>query len=321
MDRLNPHATDGVSSLLNAIKVHSSVFCLSDLGAPWGFEVGASTIAKFHLVLEGKCWLQPERCDAVLLGDGDLVVLPHGTGHAMRDDPGSSVVPLDKMTADYPLDEHDRLSNGGTGTRTRLLCGGFGLSDTSDTRWLSRLPDVIVLDSAAVGSWSEPLVSLARLEADHVAPGSQAIFTKLADVLLSQALRTQLNRPDQRTWNAADNATRVDQAVRLLAQHPDRPWTLRSLAREAGMSKTQLAAGFRAAMGDSPMRHLAAIRLNLAAWYLVTSDKSVEAIARRTGYASGASLSKAFRREFGVPPGTYRAGTPSVSVSELESAR
>ena len=57
MDRLNPHATDGVSSLLNAVKVHSSVFCLSDLGAPWGFEVAASKIAKFHLVLEGKCWL------------------------------------------------------------------------------------------------------------------------------------------------------------------------------------------------------------------------------------------------------------------------
>ncbi len=321
MDRLNPHATDGVSSMLNAIKVHSSVFCLSDLGAPWGFEVAASKIAKFHLVLEGKCWLQPERSDAVLLGDGDLVILPHGTGHAMRDDPGSSVIPLEQMTSDYPLDEHDRLSNGGTGTSTLLLCGGFGLGDTSDTRWLSRLPDVIVLDSAAVGSWSEPLVSLARLEANHVAPGSQAIFTKLADVLLSHALRTQLNRPDQKLWNAADNATRVDQAVRLLAKHPDRPWTLRLLAREAGMSKTQLAAGFRATMGDSPMRHLAAIRLNLAAWYLVTSDKSVEAIARRTGYASGASLSKAFRREFGVPPGTYRSGTPSVSVSELESAQ
>jgi AraC-like DNA-binding protein len=321
MDRLNPHATDGVSSLLNAVKVHSSVFCLSDLGAPWGFEVAASKIAKFHLVLEGKCWLQPEGCEAVLLGDGDLAILPHGTGHAMRDEPGSSVIPLEKMTADYPLDEHDRLSNDGTGTRTRLLCGGFGLSDTSDTRWLSRLSDVIVGDSAAVGSWSEPLVSLARLEADHIAPGSQAIFTKLADVLLSQALRTQLSRPDQRAWKAADNATCVDQAVRLLAQHPDRPWTLRLLAREAGMSRTQLAAGFRAVMGDSPMRHLAGIRLNLAAWYLVTSDKSVEAIARRTGYGSGASLSKAFRREFGVPPGTYRAGTPSVSVSDLESAR
>jgi len=308
MDRLNPRVTDPVSSLLNAIKVHSSVFCLSDLGAPWGFEVAASKIAKFHLVLEGKCWLQPQCSEAVLLSDGDLVILPHGTNHAMLDEPGSLVVSLEKLTSDYPLDEDARLSNGGTGNRTRLLCGGFGLSDTSDSGLVSRLPDVMVLDSGAIGSWSEPLVSLARLEADRIAPGSQAIFTKLADVLLSQALRTELNRSDQKPWHTVGNGAGVEHAVRLLAQHPDRPWTLQLLAREAGMSRTQLAAGFRATIGDSPMRHLAGIRLNLAAWYLVTSDKSVEAIARRTGYASSASLSKAFSREFGVPPGTYRAG-------------
>jgi AraC-like DNA-binding protein len=309
MDRLNPRATDAVSSMLNAIKVHSSVFCLSDLGAPWGFEVATSKIAKFHLVLDGKCWLQPQGSEAVLLGDGDLVILPHGTGHALRDEPRASVISLEQLTSDHPLDEHARLSNGGTGTRTRLLCGGFGISDTSDAGWVSRLPDVLVLDSAAVSSWSEPLVSLARLEADGIGPGSQAIFTKLADVLLSQALRTELNRPGQKPWLAAGNSAGVEQAVRLLAQRPDRPWTLQLLAREAGMSRTQLAAGFRATIGDSPMRHLARIRLNLAAWYLISSDKSVEAIARRTGYASSASLSKAFRREFGIPPGTYRAGT------------
>jgi AraC-like DNA-binding protein len=321
MDRLNPHATDALSSLLNAVKVHSSVFCLSELAAPWGFEVAASKIAKFHLVLEGKCWLQPEHSGSVLLGDGDLVIMPHGAGHAIRDEPGSSVVSLEQLTSDFPLDAHARLNNGGTGTRTRLLCGGFGLSDTSDTSWLSRLPDVMVLDSTAVGSWSEPVVSLARLEADSVAPGSQAIFTKLADLLLSQALRTQLNRTDKEPWQSVDHDGRVEEAVRLLAHHPDRPWTLRLLAREAGMSRTQLAVGFRASVGSSPMRHLARIRLNRAAWYLVTSDKSVEAIARRTGYASGASLSKAFSREFGVPPGTFRAGTPSVSVLDIKSVR
>jgi AraC-like DNA-binding protein len=308
MDRLNPRATDAVSNLLNAIRVHSSVFCLSDLGAPWGFEVAASKIAKFHLVLDGKCWLQPQRSECVLLSDGDLVILPHGTGHVMRDEPGSPVVSLEMLTSDYPLDEHDRLSNGGTGARTRLLCGGFGVSDTSGTGLVSRLPEVMVLDSAAIGSWSEPLVTLARLEADRIAPGSQAIFTKLADVLLSEALRTELNWPEQEPGHTVTNGVGVEQAVRLLALHPDRPWTLQLLAREAGMSRTQLAAGFRATIGDSPMRHLTRIRLNLAAWYLVTSDKSVEAIARRTGYASSASLSKAFNREFGVPPGSYRAG-------------
>jgi AraC-like DNA-binding protein len=41
----------------------------------------------------------------------------------------------------------------------------------------------------------------------------------------------------------------------------------------------------------------------------------VEAIARRTGYGTNASLSKAFKREFGTSPGQYREGKGSVVVS------
>jgi len=100
---------------------------------------------------------------------------------------------------------------------------------------------------------------------------------------------------------------RIQQAAALIRDQPARAWTLQSLAREVGMSRTALTTGFRAATGESPMRHLAKIRLSQAAGYLLAADLSVEAIARRTGYASNASLSKAFRREFGASPGAYRA--------------
>ena len=72
------------------------------------------------------------------------------------------------------------------------------------------------------------------------------------------------------------------------------------------MSRTLLTTRFHAAVGESPIRYLAKVRLGQAAGYLATSDLSVEAIAARTGYASNASLSKAFKREFGISPGAYR---------------
>jgi transcriptional regulator GlxA family with amidase domain len=73
------------------------------------------------------------------------------------------------------------------------------------------------------------------------------------------------------------------------------------------MSRTSFITSFRAVTGESPMRHLARVRLTRAAGYLLTDDLSIEAIAKRTGYASDASLSKAFRREYGSSPGAYRA--------------
>ena len=150
-------------------------------------------------------------------------------------------------------------------------------------------------------------------------PGAQAIFAKLADVFLSQALRTYLAGAERagllRPRQAID--AHIAQALTALHDQPAVNWTLAELAGQAGMSRTLFAARFRAAVGESPMRHLAKIRLGQAAGYLATSSLSVEAIARRTGYGTNASLSKAFKREFGTSPGRYRENNGSVAVSSL----
>ena len=65
------------------------------------------------------------------------------------------------------------------------------------------------------------------------------------------------------------------------------------------------------------MRHLAKIRLGQAAGYLTTTSLSVEAIARRTGYGTNASLSKAFKRELGSSPGHFRETRGNVAVSPV----
>jgi len=106
----------------------------------------------------------------------------------------------------------------------------------------------------------------------------------------------------------------IGQALGALHDRPEVNWTLAELACLSGMSRTLFAARFRAAVGESPMRHLARIRLGQAAGYLTTTRLSVAAIARRTGYGTDASLSKAFKREFGISPGQYRDSNGSVAV-------
>jgi Cupin len=59
MRLLNDASNDEVTELLASLKVHSSVYCLSDLGAPWGFVVDGADTAKFHLVLEGVSLARP----------------------------------------------------------------------------------------------------------------------------------------------------------------------------------------------------------------------------------------------------------------------
>jgi len=310
MKLLNDAPTDAVTELLAALRVDSSVYCLSDLGAPWGFVVDGADTAKFHLVLDGACWLQAEGLDPVRLGAGELAILPRGERHTMSDELDSPVTGLDQLIADHPLDAEARLRCGGDGAHTRLLCGGFALSDPMPAPLLELLPPIVTMDpgSATVSAWIEPVFALVRQEASRAAPGAQVIFAKLADVFLAQALRAYLDGAGQ-TGLLQPRPRRdpqIEKAAALIRDQPTRPWTLQTLAHEVGMSRTLFTTRFRTVTGESPMRYLAKVRLAQAAGYLRTADLSIDAIAMRTGYGNDASLSKAFKRELGISPGAYR---------------
>src|SRR5262249_26220453 len=85
-------------------------------------------------------------------------------------------------------------------------------------------------------------------------------------------------------------------------------------AREVGMSRTLFTRRFRDVLGKPPMRYVAKARLGRAAGYLATTNSSVYEIALLVGYDSDASLSKAFRRRFGLTPGQYRERTATARV-------
>jgi AraC-like DNA-binding protein len=315
---LNTPTHDTVTELLTALTVQSSVYCLSELRAPWGFEVSGANVAKFHLVLEGECWLHASTLSPVRLGAGELVILSRGERHIMRDEKDSPVVGLEMLIADHPLDDQARLRCGGAGPLTRLLCGGFALGAAIPAPLLALLPRVLHMDAVSTGviAWLEPVFALVRHEADRADPGAQAMFAKLADVFLAQALRSYLIGAQQagllRLEPPADPP--IETAVALIRDQPARQWTVDTLAREVGMSRTLFCTRFRATVGESPMRHLARIRLGQAAGYLTTTKLSVDAIARRTGYGTSAALSKAFRREYETSPGRYRENRGAIRV-------
>jgi transcriptional regulator GlxA family with amidase domain len=201
------------------------------------------------------------------------------------------------------------------------LCGGFALGGALPAPLLALLPRVLHMDAVSTGviAWLEPVFALVRHEAEHADPGAQAMFAKLADVFLAQALRSYLIGAEQagllRLEPLAD--PQIETAVALIQDQPGRQWTLQALAREVGMSRTLFCTRFRATVGESPMRHVARVRLGQAAGYLTTTKLSVDAIARRTGYGTSAALSKAFKREYETPPGRYRENRGATRIEQV----
>ncbi|WP_329234067.1 AraC family transcriptional regulator [Streptomyces sp. NBC_01460] len=85
-----------------------------------------------------------------------------------------------------------------------------------------------------------------------------------------------------------------------------RPWTVETLAREAGMSRSVFSETFRALVGDTPAHHLTVRRLQQARALLSDGSVALSDIPARVGYHSNVGFHLAFRREFDTTPGAYR---------------
>jgi len=312
MDVVGVATADRIADALRGLSVRSSIFCLSELGAPWGFRVDDAGISKFHLVLAGSGWLTLDGHEPVHLRAGDLALLPRGHAHAIRDAPGSPVTELDQMLAHQPLDGGSRLRWGGSGALTRLLCGEFVLGCPGDPATLALVPDLLRVDaqSVAATTWLAPILATLETELAAGNPGSSAIQAKIADVFVTQALRSWLVAADRAgvlSPALLSDDEPIAMAIAMVRNDLAAKWTIDKLASSVGLSRTSFASRFRRVVGDSPMSYVTRLRISTAAGLLTTTRLSVHEVARSTGYDTDAALSKAFKRELGQPPGAYRA--------------
>ena len=304
---------DGLSEMLLRLTVSSTVYCFY-MSSPWGFRVPSGPVPAFHLMTSGGGWMEIDgQPQPIRLSAGDLVILLRGDGHLVRDSPKTSGLPLlgDVLGESPPVD--GRLAMGGGGRSSELLCGGFAIDPVAGRYLTGTLAPIIHLrgGEGLAPEWLVGLIRMIASEMAHSGPGSQAVVTRLTDALLAQAIRHSLVAIDRTLdHGAAFSDPAIAKALRLMRDRPDHPWTVPEMAAAVSMSRSTFAERFRAAMGESPMQHLTRYRLARAAEYLRDTKAGIREIARLTGYDSEVSISKAFRREFGMAPGAYRRSKP-----------
>ncbi|MBG0822846.1 AraC family transcriptional regulator [Planomonospora sp. ID91781] len=300
-------APDVLDALLRHVRITASRYGRVELGAPWGMRVAARRTVFLHHLLEGELWLEVTGCEVHAVA-GDLLILPHGAPHTLRHRPGAPV--QDEAPAAAAGGLSSRLRYGGPGLRTVVLCAELSVGGAARGPLLRALPPVVHLprgEREAVPGLT-PLLDLLRDEIRASLPGAPLIASRLAEILLLKGIRAELDKPaSPGSWRAALTDERIARSLDALYASPERPWTVTSLARVAGMSRTTFAARFRALVGDPPMTHLTSWRMELAKALLRDSPHHTLAeIAAAVGYADEFSFAAAFRREVGHPPGTHR---------------
>ncbi len=300
---------DPLSEVLSLLKPQSYMFGGFELRGAWSLKFAAPDAIKCYVLVSGSCWLSVEGFDDMRLEPGDGILLARGVPFRIASD---LKLPSVDVEAVFPAKlEGEVISYGdGEGEGCSGIGGHFDLAGEHAETLLGMLPPVVHLHQPADRAALHWMVERMLAELRVPQPGGYVIAQHLADMMLAQALRLHLAEEADASvgWLFALADKRMGAAIAAMHQEPARDWTLESLAKHVGMSRTAFALKFKEKVGDSTMTYLTRWRMLRAADRLTHTDEAIGAVARSVGYESESAFSAAFKRVMGCSPSRYGAG-------------
>jgi len=316
---------DALSDVLKSLRLEGAVYLDAEFTAPWCVQArhgltsvrellgGGEHVVFFHFFTEGGCRIPLEDDEGVLqVNAGDLVLFTKGERQVMGSDVHLAPVEAEGLlSAGSSVDgELIQLRHGGGGAVTRVVCGYIQCGRSVCRPLLEALPRVLRVPIGAGPTstlWQE-LLRVGIRESAASQPGARSMLAKISELMFVDALRRYVEGlpPEGKGWLAGVRDVKIGRALALLHGEPGRLWTVDWLAREVALSRSALAERFSALVGEPPMQYLMRWRLALAADALRSDGETIGRLAERSGYESEAAFSRAFKREFGMPPAAWR---------------
>jgi AraC-like DNA-binding protein len=305
---------DALGQALHFLRMSGAFYCRSELTAPWGLTLPVMPDYLWvHVVTRGSVRVVTEEAGeqrVITLNAGDFALVPHGQGHQLDSEAGAPTPYILDLERELVSDRYEILRHGGDGEATMLICGAVRFDHPAARELVGSMPDVIHLE-AAESPRLERMYGVVRLlaaEAQELQPGGEAVITRLADILVIQAVRAWIETDPaaQAGWLGALQHPQIGRALALIHEDPARDWSVATLAHELAMSRSAFAARFTQLVGEPVMQYVTRWRMYVAHDLLRRDGVAVAELAGQLGYRSEAAFARAFKRVLGTSPGAVR---------------
>lgn len=166
--------------------------------------------------------------------------------------------------------------------------------------------------------------ALAECMSGFTRPDADVLQKHLEGLLLSLWASAHIARTGKA--HAVIRRDQLDRRIRIALKavsEQDVPgWSVRSLAAEAGLSRSRFFALFRAATGISPIQYKDYLRLEASIRLLTTTDETLGQLAGRMGFSAQSHFSRFIKQHLGYPPAhlrRYSSGCPERAATLLSS--
>lgn len=274
---------------LKAQVYHNAMVC-----GNWQLKESHLGVCCFHMVTLGECWLTVND-HKVLLKEGDLVFFPREIPH--------QVFPTKPQEG---AQQHLPYAEVGPNEGTGLLCGEIKFEHPVAEQLLTALPPYFIVPAAGNACWFKPLYDLILIECRSPSMASSLVLDRLSELVFMHAVQFALEEVGANlSFLALYGHPMLGPVIAAIHEQPQRPWALESLAKLAGVSRTQFAKLFKAISGWTPMQYITWWRMQLAV-DLLRKGESFSRICDAIGYQSEAAFQRTFKQVIGESPGKFR---------------
>ncbi len=300
-------AVDPFLDLIHLSQPKGTLWGRTEAAGRWALGFHKRDDLLFCWVQRGECLLVRPSEEPVQLRQDDFILIRTLTPFTLTTDPTLEAADSEALVARRGNGESIELGEGRENPVV-LRGGRFVFESANEPLLTGLIPPLVHIAAAESVSWRvRSLMSLNEAEFLHPGPGSAFIIVHLIELILVEILRRESLRsgPEQRGLLAglADPIT----ACALTAMHKDvaHGWTVASLARHCGLSRSAFATRFHHLMGMGPIEYLQCWRMALAKEQLRTGIRGVGEIALAIGFQSSSAFSTAFTRVVGCSPKNF----------------